>query len=617
MEVGIFRPAIVPQTSVQRRIVAWGTILTVMAVSVTSGVVSSPGETGEPRSASFVDAYQGATVGSAKTIVDLQPRRRTNSTKIKDSRGEEGSATLINLNPNVNAWHLLELSLPDRTPAQFFHLELTNPKTQTLLLDGSYPYGLIVAEGSIRHNCELWETGGVGALRKARGSGTPYAPLCNGKVYLRNPTQGHRTEIEAVTDFLRDRIPEGEQIVDLVRDSLFRFVYQEKAEEPAESKANSQLLPVGRDAGSPTPALLNPAHSNHKVKSEDLGIDVESPDAEGMILGAWYGARNIPGVFISVILPDAIAPAILESNKDIVNALDGTEARELVYLVAFDLSLFDLKYSLGTEHPRVDWSEHILRQMRDSSLPGPDGIGNADPLVSTGLIRPADTTGTVAAFAGGFKRAHGAFKYGALALKNHGSHYGFVENGVIYSQLQPGLSTIYVFDDRPADMKTWAETDNQLLPKIKFARQNGVPIIEAFDPRSQSSVPGSLVAHWGEGNWSGSADMKLQTVRAGAALQHAGEKRFLLNAFFWSATPSCMARVFQAYRCSYAMLLDMNAPVHTYLALYRRQDSNLYVQHLIREMSTVDISEKGKYVPRFLGYADDRDFFYLVRRERP
>ena len=70
---------------------------------------------------------------------------------------------------------------------------------------------------------------------------------------------------------------------------------------------------------------------------------------------------------------------------------------------------------------------------------------------------------------------HGAFKYGELALKNHGSHYGFIENGVVFSKLQPGLATIFVLDDGSIEMKTWAEADNKLLPRIKHARQNGVP----------------------------------------------------------------------------------------------------------------------------------------------
>ena len=95
------------------------------------------------------------------------------------------------------------------------------------------------------------------------------------------------------------------------------------------------------------------------------------------------------------------------------------------------------------------------------------------------------------------------------------------------------------------------------------------------------------------------------------------ESDFSSTPFSTSATPSAMARVFQAYQCRYAMLLDMNALEHTYLAIYKRQGSNLYVQHLIQGMSEVDRSVKGQYIPRFLGYSDNRDFFYLTRKETP
>jgi len=301
----------------------------------------------------------------------------------------------------------------------------------------------------------------------------------------------------------------------------------------------------------------------------------------------------------------------------VVSGLDGVEAGQIVYLVAFDLDRFDLKYALGTDHPKVEWSDRIQGRIKDESLPGPDGFGAIAPLVSTGLISPKDAVRTAATFTGGFKRTHGAFKYGDLSLKNYASHYGFVENGVIFSRLQPGLATIYVLNDHRVDMKTWAERDNDLLPRIQYARQNGAPIIVEFNQVAQLSVPGPLVARWGEGNWSGSADGKLRTMRAGAGMQESSGKRFLIYAFFWSATPSAMARVFQAYRCRYAMLLDMNALEHTYLSLYKRQGSNLYVQHLIQGMSQVDRSVKGQYVPRFLGYSDNRDFFYLLRKESP
>jgi hypothetical protein len=59
----------------------------------------------------------------------------------------------------------------------------------------------------------------------------------------------------------------------------------------------------------------------------------------------------------------------------------------------------------------------------------------------------------------------------------------------------------------------------------------------------------------------------------------------------------------------------MNALEHTYLALYRRSGSEIAVDHLLKGMSQVDQSVSGKVVPRFLGYPDNRDFFYVMRRE--
>jgi hypothetical protein len=75
-----------------------------------------------------------------------------------------------------------------------------------------------------------------------------------------------------------------------------------------------------------------------------------------------------------------------------------------------------------------------------------------------------------------------------------------------------------------------------------------------------------------------------------------------------------MARVFQAYRCRYAMHLDMNALEHTYLALYRRAGAQLIVDHLLEGMRLVDKTESGHVLPRFIGYPDNRDFFFVMRR---
>ena len=65
------------------------------------------------------------------------------------------------------------------------------------------------------------------------------------------------------------------------------------------------------------------------------------------------------------------------------------------------------------------------------------------------------------------------------------------------------------------------------------------------------------------------------------------------------------------------MHLDMNALEHTYLAIYRMQESQFLVQHLIEEMSVLDKTVEGQLVPRFVGYADNRDFFYFIKKDSP
>ena len=52
-------------------------------------------------------------------------------------------------------------------------------------------------------------------------------------------------------------------------------------------------------------------------------------------------------------MPDGITLEILHSYTKVVNGLDSVEAKGIVYLVAFDLNQFSLKYALGTDHPKV------------------------------------------------------------------------------------------------------------------------------------------------------------------------------------------------------------------------------------------------------------------------
>jgi hypothetical protein len=557
----------------------------------------------------------GSAVPERTTIVELQPDRQTSSLPIHGEGGEPGRATLINLNPKINVWYLLRLQWAGGKDTSY-HLENVNPRSQTLTLDGAHPQGLTLAGAQGREACALWGKGRSNPLQEAARSNAPYAPLCGARLYLRNASKGHATNIEKMTGLLRDNVPGGERIVNVVRDSVYAQLYRERARELPESESAPSRIPQSLEHG-PAAAVLDGTQGTRVLKPTHLGIEVEGASPGGVWPGAWHAARENPAIYVSVLQLNSVAPQILQSHRNIVSPLDQVEAAGVVYLVAFDLQQLEVKYSLGTEHPRVGWSDHMLDRMKDTARPGPDGIGSIAPLIATGLIPPQDAEKTVATFTGGYKRTHGAFKYGALALEHFGSHYGFLENGVVVSTLQPGLATIYVLDDGQVEMKTWTEADNALLSRLRYARQNGVPIISGFDPNSQVSTPGTLVSRWGDGNWSGSADRKLQTMRAGLALQERGGKRFLIYAFFWSATPSAMARAFQAYQCRYAMLLDMNALEHTYLAAYRRSGQGLVVQHLIRDMDGVDLTVKGHRVPRFLGHPDNRDFFYLVRKEKP
>jgi len=543
-----------------------------------------------------------------KTILELQQFRQAGSIRIKSRGGREGVATLINLNPAINAWFLLKVSWKDSFSELPFHLENPEPHGRKLFLDEKYPAALVVSDGQNRFICDLF---GGDALDQTKASRRIFDPVCEGRIYVRNAAAGRRTTLEASTEFLRDHVWGGEKIIELGH-ILMGDANRETGKLDAEAGAAGRAQ-AGRPDDFPLPALIDSKYADRVLTSGNLGIDLGGPERKGMTPGAWYPAAGNAGLFISILQPNLINPAILQSYKTTVNSLDSAESSALSYLIAFDLDRFDLGFALGTEHPRVEWSNRIPAQNRDPALPGPDGIGSISPLIATGLVSPKEAGKTVATFTAGFKRTHGAFKYGDLALRNHGSHYGFIESGVVFSKLQPGLATVFVLDDGTVEMKTWAEADNKLLARIKHARQNGVPLVE-YNPARKEPAPGALVRLWGPGNWSGSADEKLRTMRSGAALQTNQGKHFLIYAVFSTATPSAMARVFQAYRCDYAMLLDMNALEHTYLALYRRSGSQLLVEHLLKGMGVLDKSAAGELVPRFLGYPDNRDFFYVTQR---
>lgn len=558
-----------------------------------------------PLTALWSAQVQAQAPPQPKSIIELQAARLVDHRSL-DGAGEPGaSATLVNLNPAINASFLLTLKRSDQAQALNYHLENADPAHQRLSLDASQPGQLTIEVSGQASACDLWRGD---ALEAARRSKLPFAPLCSGRLYLRNVVAGNRSTLEATTEFLRDHVWRGEQIIGFVRREFYRDAFIERAGPASASQTQPEHL---APTNAPAPARMASAAVPKPLVAEGLGIGIGTRG--GVLPGQWYAAAGLDHVFVSVAQPGALAEGDSAATGR-GRALDAVEANALAYLVAFDLSAFELGFALGTEHPRLNWSARVPQASRDARLPGPDGIGNAAPLARSGMVNPALQARVVATFTGGFKREHGAFRYGELAQVNHGSHYGFIEQGVVYSSLVPGLSTLYVLNDGSIDMKSWRAEDSHLLGQIRHARQNGVPLIER-GPAGGPSVYGALVDAWGPGNWSGSADEKLRSLRAGACLIEQVGRRHLVYGYFSTATPRAMARVFHAYGCGYAMHLDMNALEHTYLALYPRSGSRVGVEHLVQGMAALDKQAGNAWVPRFLGFADDRDFFYVMRKE--
>jgi hypothetical protein len=549
-----------------------------------------------------------------RSVIELQAGREQASLAVDDGTGRSGRATLINLNPLVNAWFVLSLTWQDGERLQY-HLENRAPGTHRLRLEENHPHGLVLADpGGVERACDLWSGGRDSALARARTSQLIYVPLCGDRLLLRNRVRGHQTLLELTTDLLRRHVWGGEAIVGFVRDEVLKDARLSTSPSQADGPSPPPTPPPERP-GAPAPARLADGVVPRLLLPKDLGIAVEGASADGMLAGWWYPAADLPGVWLSVFEP-GLAPPLPASRRGTRPATDPVEERALAYLVAFDLAHFDLGFSLGTEHPRVDWSPRVPPGQQVASLPGPDGFDRVDPLVRTGLLSPTEGARIAATFAGGFKREHGAFKWGALANREHGSHYGFVEEGVVLSRLVPGLATALAWTDGRVEVRTWSARDEARLGEVRYARQNGVPLVEP-DPATGRPLAGALVGQWGPGNWSGSVDKRLRTVRAGLAIQEHGGKRFLVFGYFSSATPPGLARAFLAYQVSYAMQTDINAPEHTYLAVYRVEGGQFRVQYLVRDMRVLDRAAHGLLVPRFVGYSDNRDFFWLLQKEAP
>ena len=552
-----------------------------------------------------------AELKKADSILDLQESKVESSMSFPAGEDNSGSAKLINLNPNINISYLLELKTAGA--GKYFNLHNPQPEVQKLSLDPVFPRGVTILGPNRVDRCELWDETGKSVLIAHMQKEKPYQGLCDDKIFLVIPTAGRSTTKEIVADFLRRNVWQGEQLTTIVKNTFFKDSFLQISEETQGASPSSPNAPIVRKG--PEPGKINQRDANLLIKAKGLDLPIKGKENNDLPIGEWFGVIDHPGIFVSAIEPGRVADDILSSYPERVSKLDDVERKALVISVAYDLSQYDVGFILGTEHPSLNWSPRANGQVRPKGWLGPDGFAEGNPIVSAGMVPPNLTQTVVSTFTGGFKRYHSAFKYGPLSLVNRGSHYGFMEHGVLHSRLNPGLATLYIDSSGRIDMKTWTSEDDGRIPVIRNARQNGVPIVE-WDETSRRGIPGAFVGNWGVGNWSGADNKTMRALRAGVCIQESNNQRYLIYGYFTSVTPTAMARVFQSYGCRYAMHLDMNALEHTYLAVYSRGEEGSSSHYLIDGMKVLDETGLGAYVPRFVGMPDNRDFFYILPKPK-
>ncbi|MBX7255349.1 MAG: hypothetical protein K1Y02_03215 [Candidatus Hydrogenedentes bacterium] len=574
-------------------------------------------------------ATQAANSGPAPTtsvtsIIELQPHREVHT--LANARGDQVS--IINLNTHIGAYYLLQgsiagekfslhLEVPVSTPGRIERPALTLVSEGIVVTEPrgtvhSYllwpnamthtsPFVLEVTPAGTAPN-RLCDTPVIGdILRGALRASSAFTSICDGHVLVRTQKTGSATLLESTTDFLR-QASIGDWLLEQAKPYLIPA-----PELVSDHAAVAQPLPTR----GPRSALVDPSHAETACVATSVGVAIDAAE-HGMVYGKWYAAQRHPGIFVSVIKASVIDTQILESYKDRVARLGSQDAREadaLVYLLAFDTMQYRFGFSMGAEHPGLGWSPYI-KTAHDTQ--GPDGFSSRKPLVTIGAVPPYEEPYVTATFTGGFKRQHGAFKSGALSQVNNGSHFGFVEKGVIFSRVMPGLATAAIKQDGQIDLYTWPQDSSFLSPVLYDVRQNCVAIVDGVDANGLT-IPGELVNKWGEGAWSGSQTGQFTTTRTGLAIQDSEHASFILFAYFTGATPNAMARVFQAYQCRYAMLLDMNSFSACFATLYDRdaQRNVTDVEYLHKEMASVG-GKLGRL--RFLETDDTRDFFYVMRK---
>ena len=145
-------------------------------ISMLTALVFSSGVSPAEEPASAADLGKQAVqykAEVAKTIVELQQFRQSESSVAKGADGRKGRATLTNLNPAINAWFLLQLDWENGRRAAY-HLENPDPKGQSLHLSDAEPRGIQIVSAEKSTDCDLWSGLDASAVQAAQRTDSPY-----------------------------------------------------------------------------------------------------------------------------------------------------------------------------------------------------------------------------------------------------------------------------------------------------------------------------------------------------------------------------------------------------------------------------------------------------------
>ena len=238
-----------------------------------------------------------------RTIVQMQTYRCSTSIPAKFQGDQLGVATLVDLNPNIKSWYLLTLEGADASARAPYHLENPLPRSQSFRLDKSFPSGILIDSENGTVSCALW-SGTPMVLEESRRAGKPYASLCDGRAYLRNPAIGKATRLEQATEFLREHIWGGDRIVSFVRREFYQDAFLEKGLTQPEALARA-TLPTLPDA--PSAASLNPAYVAVSVVPEHLDIALDNDaGTQNLLHGPDGQAGPVPVVEGAGVAADAV-----------------------------------------------------------------------------------------------------------------------------------------------------------------------------------------------------------------------------------------------------------------------------------------------------------------------